>query len=454
MVAESTKMNSKGLAQDGRIIVFTRFPLPGRAKTRLIPSLGADGAAGLQRRMTEFTVAQILRTGMQMEIRFTGAAESRMREWLGPEVDYTPQGEGNLGERMNRAFEEAFENGSQKVVVVGCDCPDNRSSNIMTAVRRLEKTSCVIGPAADGGYYLIGLNSPRPDLFRDIDWGTKSVFRQTVAKLDKYALLPVLNDVDEAQDIPPGISVIIPALNEESCVGATVESVLQGFNTEAIVVDSGSSDQTGEAARQAGAAVYTTDPGRGLQMNFGARQATGDILLFLHADSALPPEWDCHVREVIKQPGTMLGHFGFVIRGSFPGRRWVEFGTNLRARFLKRPYGDQGLFLRRSDFFDLGGFNEVPIMEDVFLVKQAKKQGRVRCANAGLATSGRRWIKHGVIRTTLINQAVLAAAWLGADLNELQDAYRTGMIPVSALMKNHGTKAAEHKPDRYNQKEQ
>lgn len=428
-------MNSKGLFHDARIIVFTRFPLPGQAKTRLIPSLGADGAAGLQRRMTEFTVAQVLRTGIQMEIRFTGATDSRMREWLGPEGYYTPQGEGDLGERMNRAFEDAFRNGAKKALIIGCDCPDNRSSNIMTAFRQLEDTSCVIGPAADGGYYLIGLNAPRPDLFRDIDWGTKSVFRQTVEKFNDYALLPVLSDVDETQDVPPGISVIIPALNEESCVGATVESVLKGFNTEAIVVDGGSIDKTGEAARKAGAGLFSTGPGRALQMNFGAKQATGDILLFLHADSALPPEWDCHVRQVMKQPGTRLGHFAFAISGPFPGRRWVEFGTNMRARLLKRPYGDQGLFLRREEFFELGGYPEVPILEDVFLVKQAKKQGRVRCANAGLATSGRRWMKYGVIRTTLVNQAVLVAAFLGADLYKLRNAYRTGMIPVSALMK-------------------
>jgi rSAM/selenodomain-associated transferase 2/rSAM/selenodomain-associated transferase 1 len=419
--------------QHNRVILFTRYPVPGQAKTRLIPCLGAKGAAELQKMMTEFAVKEVSRTGIPLQIRFDGGTHAQMRAWLGAGYAYVPQGDGDLGERMARAGAEAFAQGVKKVIIVGADCPDNRTANLLDAIKALDNASCVIGPAADGGYYLIGLREPRPDLFRDVAWGTASVLRQTIAKINACPLLPVLGDVDEPGDIPPKISVIIPALNEEKQVGGAVQSAMEGFNVETIVADGGSGDRTREIAAQAGAKVIASAPGRALQMNMGAQQATGDLFLFLHADSSLPPAWDCHVRKVIKQPRTALGYFTFAIDGTFSGRRWIEWGANMRARLLKSPYGDQGLFLRREDFFDWGGFADVPILEDVLLVKQAKKRGRLRGATAVLTTSGRRWVTHGVIRTTLINQAVLVLAWLGADPRTLGEAYRAGSNPFFSV---------------------
>lgn len=420
--------------QSARVIIFTRFPVPGKAKTRLIPSLGAKGAADLHRRMTEFTIKQVSRTGISLQVRFTGGSEAQMQAWLGDAYDYAPQGDGDLGERMASAFDEAFTQAAKNVLVIGCDCPDNRSANIRDAIRALDEVPCVIGPAADGGYYLIGLTGPCPGLFQNVDWGTNAVLRQTIAKIDAYRLLPVMSDVDAPGDIPLKISVIIPVLNEENQIGPVVNQVLAGFNTEAIVVDGGSGDRTREIACQTGARVFRSRPGRALQMNRGARQAAGDILLFLHADSDLPPAWDSHVRHVMKRPRSALGYFRFAINGLFAGRRLVEWGANMRSRLLKSPYGDQGLFLRRIDFIGWGGFPEVPILEDVFLVNKAKKRGRVCCTGSKLATSGRRWMEYGVVRTTFINQAVLLLAWLGADLDHLSRAYRRGENPLRALI--------------------
>ncbi len=411
------------------IVLFTRFPVPGEVKTRLIPFLGADGAADLQRRMTEFMVRHVRRTGIPMQIRHDGGTDRQVGEWLESEGRCIPQGSGDLGERMSRAFAHAFAGGAGKVLAIGCDCPDNRAANILEAVRKLDNTPCVIGPASDGGYYLIGLSEPRPELFRDIDWGTGRVFRQTIEKLGKYSLLPVLDDVDEPRDIPPRISVIIPTLNEEGVIGATVAAVREGFDTEAIVVDGGSRDHTVEIAKKSGASTIIAEPGRASQMNCGAREATGGILLFLHADSELPQDWDRHVRRVLRQPGTALGHFGFAIKESFPGKRLIEIGTKVRSRLLKRPYGDQGLFLHRAEFEALGGFPALPILEDLYLVREAGRRGRIRCADAELMTSGRRWMQHGALRTTLINQAILIAAWLGHDLAALRNAYAKGENP-------------------------
>jgi len=186
------------------LIVFTRFPVPGEAKTRLIPALGAEGAAGLQRQMTEHTVAQARKTGAQIKIRWTGGSEEPMRNWLGEDLQYAEQGEGDLGDRMARAFEEHFEAGAERVVIVGCDCPSNGWKNIQKSFQGLEELDCVIGPASDGGYYLIGLIRPMPELFENIDWGTKRVLEQTLAAAsEKPFFLPELDDVDLPDDIPP-----------------------------------------------------------------------------------------------------------------------------------------------------------------------------------------------------------------------------------------------------------
>lgn len=429
-----TAMNSRQVdTQTVRMVIFTRFPLAGRTKTRLIPALGPQGAADLQRKMTEFTLRQVRQTGCPVEVRFTDGTVAQIREWLGGDVSCRAQGEGDLGERLVRAFGEAFKAGARKVLVIGSDCPDNRSANMLQALRALETASCVIGPALDGGYYLLGLTAPRPELFDEIDWGTDAVLGQTLAKMDDYRLLPPLSDVDEAQDVPAKISVIIPALNEAASVRETVMAALEGFEAEVLVVDGGSHDRTQENARQAGARVLIGAYGRARQMNLGAKSATGELLLFLHADSLLSSGWDRHLRKILKDPATVLGHFRFALREGFAGASLITLGTNARCRLLQRPYGDQGLFLRKRDFEALGGFADVPILEDLLLVKQAAKKGRIRCADAPLATSDRRWRTYGALRTTFMNQAVLLAAWLGADLHKLDAAYRRGENPLRSL---------------------
>jgi rSAM/selenodomain-associated transferase 1 len=284
------------------LVIFTRYPLPGRAKSRLIPLLGAEQAASLQRKMTEQTVhvARCLsaRRGVRIEIRFDGTSTRAMRHWLGSALQFRSQGDGDLGERVARGFDAAFASGNQRVVVIGTDCPELDEPLLAQAFGALEQSDLVLRPARDGGYYLIGLNRSAPGLFRGIPWGSEQVLSATwscAAGLGlRHTLLPPLDDVDRPTDLPvwervrrraSTLAVIIHTLNEAAHLATTLKAVLEGGPEQVIVVDGGSQDRTVELAHASGVQVITAPRGRGGQLNAGAKAASAAQLLFLHADS-------------------------------------------------------------------------------------------------------------------------------------------------------------------------
>ncbi|MDZ8052002.1 MAG: TIGR04282 family arsenosugar biosynthesis glycosyltransferase [Aulosira sp. ZfuVER01] len=191
------------------LIIFTRYPEPGKTKTRLIPALGDFGAANLQKQMTEYTIFQVKElqkiTGISFEVRFAGGSLQLMQDWLGLALVYNSQDEGDLGERMKRSLFDAFQSGMEQVIIIGTDCPGVNSQLLGSAFEQLRTCDIVLGPALDGGYYLIGLRSLIPELFANIDWGTNQVLQQTVdiaQKLDlSHIYLPFLSDVDYPEDL-------------------------------------------------------------------------------------------------------------------------------------------------------------------------------------------------------------------------------------------------------------
>jgi len=192
-----------------QLIIFTRYPEPGKTKTRLIPALGAEGAANLQRQMTEqtITIAKNLFNLMllSVEVRFAGGNLQLMKDWLGADFKYQEQGTGDLGKRISRAFKSAFNQQMGSVVIIGIDCPSLTSEIILQAFTKLTKFELVIGPATDGGYYLIGLKKIIPELFQGINWGTSEVLSQTVAIAQNLNLaidyLPIFSDIDRPEDL-------------------------------------------------------------------------------------------------------------------------------------------------------------------------------------------------------------------------------------------------------------
>jgi len=218
------------------------------------------------------------------------------------------------------------------------------------------------------------------------------------------------------------ISIIIPTLNEESEVSRWRE--LTPWVGEVMIVDGGSTDQTVSLARSQGLRVEVCRAGRGAQMNYGARLASGRVLLFLHADTRMPPDFAGLILQCLNGPATLAGAFSLAIDKAGPGLKFIEHCANLRARLFQLPYGDQAIFLRRDDFLQLGEFPETPIMEDFLFIRKAGKQGRITILPEAVLTSARRWRRLGIIRATLINQLVILGFYAGVPLHKLSALYR------------------------------
>lgn len=364
-----------------------------------------------------------------LEVRVAGAAIPAFRETFGKQHKYVVQRNGNLGDRMNNAASEAFAGGAQTVLVVGTDCPELEPTHVIEAFARLEGSDIVVGPAADGGYYLLGLRRPIPELFTDIDWGSSNVLEQTCEKAARadasLDFLQVLSDVDRPDDLlnweqrkrrasrqRPRVSVVIPALNEEATIAAAIRSV-SGSASEVIVVDGGSADRTMAIAAETGAKVIRARSGRARQMNAGAAAAKGDVLLFLHADTTLPEGFDEAISWNLEQPDVCLCAFRLSINAKGCSFRLIEKLVNLRSRLLQMPYGDQALSIRADVFRRCGGFPDVPIMEDYALVRGLRRTGRIAVAPLSVVTSARRWLHCGVWQTTLANQVYITAYRIG-----------------------------------------
>ena len=218
------------------------------------------------------------------------------------------------------------------------------------------------------------------------------------------------------------ISVIVPTLNEQDHLPATLRGVTLAPGDELIVVDGGSTDQTVVIARQFTSQVLLSPRGRAVQMYCGAQHAHGDILLFLHADTLLPSGSLEAVRRAL-QDGAVGGAFRLALMPPTLALRLVAWGTNLRARFGRLPYGDQALFMLRQVFEALGGYDEVSCMEDVRLVQALRTRGRLVLLPQAVHTSGRRWQRDGVLYTTTRNTVLITLYFCGVPPEKLQRWY-------------------------------
>jgi rSAM/selenodomain-associated transferase 2 len=220
------------------------------------------------------------------------------------------------------------------------------------------------------------------------------------------------------------LSVIIPALNEAAVIARAIASGWQAGATEVIVADGGSDDETRQIAATARAIVISAPRGRGSQQNTAAKAATGDVLLFLHADNWLESHIAQQIERAFARSQRLHGALRQRIDAAGLAYRLLARGNAERVRWLGLPYGDQAIFVRREAFFAVGGFPEVPLMEDVLLMQRLRWRSWPLLLPGPVHVSPRRWQQHGVVGQTLRNWLLLAAFAVGVTAERLARHYR------------------------------
>lgn len=222
------------------------------------------------------------------------------------------------------------------------------------------------------------------------------------------------------------VSVIIPVLDDVLCLERALEALGDDSRAEIIVVNGG--DRTPRFAELEHAAPHVrwaaSPPGRGRQMNVGARIAQGDWLLFLHADTSLPRGWIDELARLLQVPSVVGGSFRFALDSPSPLARALEQGVAARVRWLNLPYGDQALFVRRGVFMSLGGYRELPLMEDVDFVRRMRRRGRLHHSALPAVTSARRWERDGWFRRSAENVILVLLFLAGVSPRWLAARYR------------------------------
>ncbi|RMF39787.1 MAG: DUF2064 domain-containing protein [Planctomycetota bacterium] len=459
------------------LVVMARHPEAGRCKTRLIPRLGPDGAAAMHADLARHTLQwarQVRAPDTAVEVHFTGGSAAAMAEIFGADLDWVPQSDGDLGDRLKAVVYRAAARGWRRLLIVGTDCPELSAAHAEAAWAALDHHHIVLQPATDGGYVLLGLRLPTDGsagaaavgrggdsvgaagdddtlfdleqvcqrLFVSVDWGTDRVLEQTIVRLAelpglRLRLMAPLNDVDYPEDLPvwdrvqaggssppPALAVIIPVYGHEPDLPAVLDSAAAESDVEIIVVGAEAMPEAVLTCARQGAQFIAGRANRGRQLNCGAKAATAARLLFLHADTRLPTGYASWVIRELDRPEVTIGAFALRIDSPRWAARLVELGVALRSRLFQLPYGDQALFCRKRDFQRLGGFRELPLMEDFEFIHRARRMGRISVLHQPVTTSPRRWHRLGFLRTTWLNQAIVLAYRCGVSPERLARWYR------------------------------
>jgi uncharacterized protein len=439
------------------LLFFMRHPEPGFVKSRLAATVGPDEAARIYERLIRRTLgvaADFKRERSEVEIFIFFTPSDKELEiaaaYPGPWRFAHQQGR-HLGERMAEAIQQTVHQGYSQVLLVGTDIADLTPADIREAFQALEKGYAALGRAADGGFYLIGLDRPCHSAFQPDIWGTGEIFARTESILlhagFEVKRLKERRDIDYFEDLRfiegkswfrTRLSVIIPTLSSIDQLGPSLQNLEKQIwpDDDIIVVQTetaGRQSDHAEPQRVAPQVLSVFAPrGRGLQLNRGATVAKGDILLFLHDDSIPPPNFAYSIRKLCEQSEMGLGCFRLAFAPSTPALDGIARWANLRTRVFGLPYGDQGLFCRREIYEKAGGFKKPFLMEDVDFVRNCRRLGRLLMLPDSISTSPARYLHRGILHASLRNHLTMLLYHLEVSDKRLYSFYYQGFLSSQA----------------------
>lgn len=448
------------------MVIMTKDPSTLPVKTRLSATIGEGTTRDLYRTFLLDLLDTVRAAGLRPVVSLCPAGgETAFWTWLGDTPPVVPQSGADMGARILGAIASAMALGPGPVVAVASDVPDLPGEHLAAALDALEGADAVAGPSSDGGFNLLGLRREAmdPAMLDGMPWSTGSAMdflaRTLEARGVSLVTLPPWHDVDDADDLrrlaarleeepgsaprtrallreldfhtpevaSPWLSVVVPVLGEadgiEGFLRHTLSTAAPG-EMEVIVVDGDPEGSTMKAIDIEGVTGLTSRTGRGTQMNAGARAARGSVLLFLHADTLLPGGAPGMIRRALEGGVSDVGAFDVSYGEDLMVRRMMGKLGNFRSRLRRVPYGEHGVFMTREAFDDLGGFPDVPIMEDVEMMLRVRRSGRdVAFVRPPVTTSTRRFEAVGFWRNNLRNLAMLFMHRLGISPEKLLSFY-------------------------------
>lgn len=434
------------------IIFFTRAPIAAKTKTRMQPYLSPDECAALHKSMIEDIYKECVKIQADIFVYYTPLEGlGRLYKLIGKESTYRLQKGADLGEKMYNAISEVLDLGYESCILIGSDIAELRKEHLNTAFNKLENADIVFGKTVDGGYYLVGMKKAVKEVFEVEKYGNSEVFANTLKKLSKLGLkvsyTKTLYDIDTKEDLALHrkrlrkyvprhskyykelqkrnlgkfaldklkISIIIPVYNEEKTI-VNLQSKLNSLykKCEIIFVDGGSTDATLSLIDKK-YKLFSSEKGRANQMNKGALESSGDVLLFLHSDSILPKNPLRQIKKVMRN--YEAGCFGIRFNTKSILMKICALMSNYRAGIGHIMFGDQGIFIDRTVFFNIGMFPSLPIMEDYQLSLTLKsKKIKTAMAKSRITTSDRRFSKSNIDKLKLMLK-----------MHRLRSMYRKGM---------------------------
>lgn len=432
------------------LIYFAKEPVEGKVKTRLAKSITNEEATKIYTLMLKQALSLTINQDIDKYV-FTQAFTSEYQKYFKGLKTFLQEGN-NIGEKMSNAFHTLFAQDYDQIVLVGTDIPMLDENIIHEAYNALHTHHATINKSEDDGYYLIGFCKEH---FKDEAFNInfkKNVFKQTINSLNTLHIKAgkELFDIDYIDDLRkfatlkkqtklglhvkkllstfPSISVIIPVYYEKENLPKTLQNLkekAQGNSYEIIISDTPEITTLNDINTTTYFTCKAQKAGRAYQLNEGAKMARGEVLLFLHADTLLPKKWDEEILHLNIKNKIFAGAFSLGIQTNSIFVKLIEFLANLRVYFTNTPYGDQGQFISSHLFSMIGGYNELPLMEDIAIINKIHQQNiKVQILKNKVYTSDRRWKNEGLLYTSVRNRVLSTLYHFGVSAEKLKKYYK------------------------------